>query len=407
MEPSTKHRVWPWVHVVLAAMAMVMTIPSRTQGLGLITEPIISDASLRIGRADFAWLNLIATLGGAFFALPVGWLIDRFRIRWVLILNLALLGIATWYFAQTETRRSFFIGMLLMRGLGQSALSATSLTLIGKWFPLRVAPAMAVFGIISTIGFIIIFSAVEPMVVSNGWRNTWQMLGYMLLGLAAICLFVARNPQRVEQNIEASVDIPSTTWTQAMMSPTFWLFALSSALFNWVSSGIGLFNEDVLKEAGFTRDHLRTALGISTMVTLLSNGLAGWLSTRWSLNSLMAVGMLMLAACLLILPYMTVVWHVYVNAVCLGISAGIVIVVFFACWGSFYGPQHLGKIQGTAQFLTVLSSALGPVSLALCKEQYDSYRPLFYLLAGLAAVSAALCVGVPALAGKRSQTQSG
>lgn len=93
------------------------------------------------------------------------------------------------------------------------------------------------------------------------------------------------------------------------------------------------------------------------MVTLLSNGLAGWLSTRWSLNSLMAVGMLMLAACLLILPFMTEVWHVYVNAVCLGISAGIVIVVFFACWGSFYGPKHLGKIVGTAHFLTVLSSA--------------------------------------------------
>lgn len=392
MEECTKHRVWPWVHVILAALSMVMTIPSRTQGLGLITEPIISDATLGIGRSDFAWLNLVATLGGAFFALPVGWLIDRYRIRWVLILNLALLGVATWYFAQTELRRSFFIGMLLMRGLGQSALSASSLTLVGKWFPSSVAPAMAVFGIISTIGFIAVFSTVEPMVVSHGWRYTWQMLGYLLLGLATICLFVARNPHQVEQSIVTSSDMPSTTWMQAILSPTFWLFALSSALFNWVSSGIGLFNEDVLKEAGFTRDHLRTALGISTMVTLLSNGLAGWLSTRWSLSRLMAMGMLMLAACLLILPYMNQVWHVYLNAVCLGISAGIVIVVFFACWGSIYGPLHLGKIQGTAQFLTVLSSALGPVSLALCKEHYDSYRPLFYLLAGLAACSALLCL---------------
>lgn len=57
------------------------------------------------------------------------------------------------------------------------------------------------------------------------------MLGYMLLVLAAICLFVSRSPQQIAQNMEASADIPSTTWTQAMMSPTFWLFALSSALF--------------------------------------------------------------------------------------------------------------------------------------------------------------------------------
>ena len=41
-----------WVSVALAALAMVGTLPGRTQGLGLITEGLIAD--LRIDRVAFA-----------------------------------------------------------------------------------------------------------------------------------------------------------------------------------------------------------------------------------------------------------------------------------------------------------------------------------------------------------------
>ena len=49
----------------------------------------------------------------------------------------------------------------------------------------------------------------------------------------------------------------------------------------------------------------------------------------------------------------------------------------------------LGRIQGAAQMLTVVSSAVGPLLLAVCQERYQSYGPMFYalaLLCGLCAV---------------------
>lgn len=380
-----------WLQVVIASVAMVMTIPGRTQGLGLITVSILKDQMLRLTPTEFAMLNLLATLAGAIFALPTGWLIDRLGARAILVVNVLLLGLATWYFSQADGLIPFFAGMLLMRGLGQSALSTTSLTLIGKWFPQRTTTAMAAFGIISTIGFIALFATVGLLVDRWGWRPAWAWLGYSLFGLSVVFLLLGRNPPATEKSLpEESPSRESITWAVAIRSPIFWLFALSSALFNWVSSGIGLFNEDVLAERGFNRELYEQALGIATMVTLLSNGLGGWLSTRWSLPRLMALGMIMLAACLVTLPYMTEKWHVYLNAIFLGTSTGLVIVVFFACWGTYYGPRHLGKIQGTAQAITVLSSALGPVSLAMSKQHFGSYQPLFICLAGLAGISALL-----------------
>ena len=49
-----------WIVLLLAAAAMVGTLPGRTQGLGLVTEPLIAD--LAISRVDYAQLNLWATL---------------------------------------------------------------------------------------------------------------------------------------------------------------------------------------------------------------------------------------------------------------------------------------------------------------------------------------------------------
>ena len=48
--------------------AMVATLPGRTHGLGLITEPLLAD--LGLDRVPFAALNFWATLLGAAFCLP-------------------------------------------------------------------------------------------------------------------------------------------------------------------------------------------------------------------------------------------------------------------------------------------------------------------------------------------------
>src|SRR5207247_9594316 len=64
-----------WIVVFVAAAAMVGTLPGRTQGLGLITEPLLAD--LRISRVRYAELNFWATVLGSAAAIRVGPLIDR------------------------------------------------------------------------------------------------------------------------------------------------------------------------------------------------------------------------------------------------------------------------------------------------------------------------------------------
>src|SRR5438874_795284 len=83
-------RPWRWVHVGVAALAMVATLPGRTHGLGLFTEPILN--SLNLDRESYGFMNLWATLLGGLFCLPCGWLLDRFGTRAVLVSVATALG---------------------------------------------------------------------------------------------------------------------------------------------------------------------------------------------------------------------------------------------------------------------------------------------------------------------------
>jgi MFS family permease len=63
-------------------------------------------------------------------------------------------------------------------------------------------------------------------------------------------------------------------------------------------------------------------------------------------------------------------------------------VLFFSAWPRLYGRRHLGRIQGIAQAMTVLASAIGPVLLAWCVEATGSYAAMFRVLAAIVAVAA-------------------
>src|SRR5215210_3049575 len=80
-----------WVCVLAAALAMVATLPGRTMGLGLVTEPLLAD--LGLSRTAYATLNLWATLLGAGFGLFAGRVLDRVGARAVLCTVVFLLGL--------------------------------------------------------------------------------------------------------------------------------------------------------------------------------------------------------------------------------------------------------------------------------------------------------------------------
>jgi MFS family permease len=359
---------------------MVGTLPGRTQGLGLITEPLIMD--LHIDRVTYATVNLWATLIGAAFCLPCGRLLDRFGSRVVLSLVALALGVSVVAMQSLESVGAIFVSVTLTRGFGQSALSVVSLALVGKWFARRLNFAMGIYSLLVGIGFIIAFPSVGAAVLKFGWRAAWSGVGVFLLVVLVPLAWVFVRDLPGQNDVEqAPLLMSDLTMREALRSPAFWIFALSSSVFGLVYSGISLFNESILAQRGFDVSVYHTVLVVSTMLGLLANFGGGWLATRWTIQRVAGLGMAVLAAALVALPLVKTYVHVMLYGIAMGIAGGVVTVVFFSVWGQMFGRTHLGRIQGCAQMMTVFASAVGPLLLAETLRQTGSYDLIFNGLA--------------------------
>jgi MFS family permease len=402
-----------WVNVVLAALAMTATLPGRTHGLGLITEGLVGDPALGVSRGAFSVLNFWAILLGSALCLPVGRLIDRFGVRGVLVGVAVGLGLAVLGMSAATGVVVLFVTLTLVRGLGQGALSVVSMAMIGKWFTRRLPVAMGVFTVLLAVGFILGNFAVGEPVGVYGWRATWAGVGVFLLVILAPLggLLVRSTPESVgvavdqassspqpsatrEEGIRpgfppgkvgsgAPLDLPLTA---ALRSPAFWAFTLATSLFNLTWSALTLFNEEILRDYGFDRQTYLMVMGMLVLGGLPANLIGGWLATRWPMGRLLCAGMLVLGGSLAVFPHLRETGDVILYGAALGVSGGIITVVFFSVYGHAFGRRHLGAIQATVQVISVFASALGPVLLQWSKQAAGDFTPFFYASALLAAV---------------------
>ena len=117
-------------------------------------------------------MNFWATVLGAAFCLPAGWL-DR--SSWPAcsttlgILALLLLTVA---FMSTLARSftALFLWVVLARGLGQSALTVASITAVGKSFAARAGWPMAVYAMLFNAFLAAGFLGVGWLVLRWDWR---------------------------------------------------------------------------------------------------------------------------------------------------------------------------------------------------------------------------------------------
>jgi MFS family permease len=338
-------------------------------------------------------VNLWATLIGAAFCFPAGWIFDRAGLRWATAgIVLALAGVVCGVALMGSSMGVLFVLLTATRGLGQSALSVASITAVGRRFPERTGMPMAVFAVLISVLFAVAFGLIGYAVRTVGWRAAWLLVAMaMAVLIAPLVLIFLRGNGGAAASATASDGMG--LW-EALRTPAFWVFAGAAAAFNFVSSGFGLFNEAILAERGFEQKTFHIFLGVTTLLSLVGQFLGGWLSGRIGYRAVTAIAMAVYAVGLGGVSMASSLAGLMGISLLIGIAGGMIIVVFFAVWAEAFGRRNLGRIQGAAQFMTVVSSALGPTLFALCFESQKSYTPILLAMAGLVFVIGFMAIRV-------------
>jgi len=198
--------------------------------------------------------------------------------------------------------------------------------------------------------------------------------------------------RRGESSQQASEELGNgtvLTLREALLTPCFWVFAIGMALYGGLIASVSLFNESILRELGFGQETFRYAMAGLMSAGLLGNMIAAWSARRIGLPRVMAVSLAILTIVMLTYDRLQSDWQVITHAGIFGFCGGVFSVLFFTGFGQAFGHTHLGKIQGCAQALAVIASALGPWWLADVQQRLGSY---FFAMTSVAPVFALVAI---------------
>jgi predicted MFS family arabinose efflux permease len=344
--------------LILLMLINAVNILDRMVITNLI-EPIKEDLALsdaQVGAMAGFYFAIVYTVLG----IPVARWADRGDRPRILALALtvwsgfSLLGGFAQNFAMLVVSR---MGV----GVGEAGCSPTAHSLLSEYTPReKRAVALAVYSIGSPIGVMLGMTLGAVVAETHGWRTAFLVAGVPGLILAVVALLTLKEPRRALKAAGAAAaraaeHVPTRAVLKVLRrKPTFWFFAVGSALYALVAYAhshflASYFVRNYTPEltelaAGFgmqPRGFLGTALGVASGIGgVVGSLVGGWFADKYGAKDLRAYALLPAVFPILSTP---ILWWALSTAN-LPLAFGLLIVptIGHALW---YGPVY-GGVQG-------------------------------------------------------------
>ena len=161
--------------------------------------PLIAD--------DTGWSRALiggaAALGGLLAtgaSPPVGWAVDRFGARVVLVAGIIIIGLSTMAMAWLSVHIAIFYAALAIgRIMFSSPLNVGPATVVGRWFVRQRGRATGFLFLSHSAGMVLFPLVATWVSVVYGWETAWIVLGLMVyvIALGPAALLIAQRPEDV------------------------------------------------------------------------------------------------------------------------------------------------------------------------------------------------------------------
>jgi MFS family permease len=352
---------------------------------GVFLKPVTED--LGIGRALMSSGLIITSTLNALGCLPLGYLIDRFGVRRVMMPGIILyaLGIAGWSLLAPSPWIIYatFLGAGLFGAIGSPVPYGAMLSL---WFDrhrgLAIGVAMAGVG----LGVAIVPQLAAFFIRSYGWRWAYVDLALTTVVLAwlPVAIFL-REPTIRDRTKQADVAIADGSLpgmsAMAAIKGSWRFWALTLAFFLAIISINGTLTHIValLTDRGVPLQVATGLLSAAGIALLIGRILSGWCLDRF-FGPYVAIGFFIIPMIGIALLGSGAGGMVpFAGAILCGLSVGaeVDIMAFFV--SRYFGLKAYGKIYGTMFAAFSFANGFGPSIAGWSFDRFHSYRPAFMI----------------------------
>ena len=349
---------------------------------------------LHVDRTIFSSAALIATLIGLVGGPAVGYLIDRYGARRVMIPGVLLfaLGISANSFLTSSTLwiyALFTCGNLFSAGASPVPFSIV----IARWFDnirgLALGIALAGIG----VGTAVVPQFTAYLVAHYGWRSAYLGLAAAIVVFAwipvVLCIHEPPNFAKLRAQRSAVADhLPGMTAREAFKHWRWWSMSIAFFLGGLAINGTLAHVVAFLGDRGVPIQAAASSLAFAGIALIVGRVIAGWCLDRFNGPVIAAicfaipiVGILLLASGAGGLG----IAQISTTLCGFGIGAEVDLMAFFLT--RYLGLKAFGKIYGVSFAFFTIGNTLGGLIGTLSFDHLHSYAPAFYVFAGCLVVA--------------------
>ncbi len=374
-----------WWVVLTAAVGQFWGAPITVFSFSVFLKPLMRD--FHAGRAAVSLAYTLHLIVGAISAPLMGWLIDRYRARRVILPATAVFGLIllSINFYSVSIRQFYFLYAVsgpFVHGVGPIPYGSV----ISHWFDRRrgLALGLMMFGIGS--GAMIMPSFAQQLITMFGWRAAYAILGsaVLLISVPVVGAFLKENPRDLgllpdgarfrDSRAPADADELGLSMYGAWHSPILWLMLCAFFLAAASVQGCLVHMAAMLTDRGITARS--AALGSSLMgaAVLIGRVGTGYLLDRFFAPRVAALlfGGATLGISLLWLGGATGV--VFAGAFLAGLGLGAEVDIIAYLISRYFGLRSFATLYSFAFGAFLLAGALGPLAMGAGFDLTGSYR---------------------------------
>ncbi|MEO8657909.1 MAG: MFS transporter [Bryobacteraceae bacterium] len=352
---------------------------------------------------EFGWSRetISTAFGCASFTLGLsspglGWLLDRYGPRRVIVPCVMLFGAA---FASlsllTNNRIQLFGTFILIGAVGNATSQMGFARAVSTWFQQHRGMALAVMIAGSTVGSVLTPFIAQRLIVNYGWRATYAILGSapFLIALPLVIRFLREKTEHRTSRLVASM--AGTPVAAALATRPFWILALTLFLTAMSTTGILTHLAALLTDRGVTAGGAAAAVSVVAGTGIIGRLITGWLLDRAFGPRVNMVLLFTTAAGLLLLSQAQSAASGLVAAALIGFSMGGESDVTPYLLGRYYGLRRFATLYGLTWTAYAVAAAMGSVLLGRAFDATGSYGVVLVRLAILVFIAGLLMLLMP------------
>lgn len=395
-----------WRMVGLVSVIRIVGGGLHQFGFTVFFLPISQD--LGISRAATSLAFSLSRAQGAIEAPLVGYLIDRYGPRPIMVTAVFLAGLGYILLSWADSYASFMIVYLGVISLAFVAGFVHSpMVVANSWFIRQRARAMTVVSAAVPIGGALISPLLAIGVSSIGWRWAAFLSGCVfLLVCLPLTFHLKRSPESMgllpdgeatALNEDADSSIRSAdrnakgdfTSRQAMKTWMFWVLVTAMTARVTCYSAATVHFIPLMVWKGMSESAAASLLGIFALVNLVAHFVLGWIADRVNKPKLLAACHLLPAVSVVPLLFDSAHYQLWLFAIGFTLLDASFPIVW-ATVGDFFGRRHFATIRGMMSFFYMWGSFAGPVLAGVIYDKTQTYWIVLWIFLCLLIVATLL-----------------